>query len=330
MRIQDVAKKANVGVGTVSRVLNNNGYVSDKTRKRVEKAIQELQYTPNELARNLFRNRTNTIAVIVPDIANPFYGSLVNEIEKNLRMREYKTMLCNTVGEQTNEEVYLQMLQRNMVDGILTCTHTLDNSRYADITGAVVSFDTPPLSESSPVVTVDHKAGGRMAAELLLGCGCRHIVQFHDNFLKNFPFFDRHIEFERIVRAAGVECHSFILEQDCFTEEFFAKSVDECFEKYPDTDGVFATDMLASCYMKKAMKAGMKIPEEVSIVSYDGTYLKDFIFPTLTCIKQPVREIAETGVNLLMGMIHGERPVNKKIILPVRLEMGMTTLNKTD
>lgn len=330
MRIQDVAKKAEVGVGTVSRVLNNNGYVSEKTREKVEKAIQELQYTPNELARNLFRNRTNTIAVIVPDIANPFYGSLVNEIEKNLRMREYKTMLCNTVGEQTNEEVYLQMLQRNMVDGILTCTHTMDNSRYADIAGPVVSFDTPPLSESSPVVTVDHRTGGRMAAELLLKSGCRHIVQFHDNILKNFPFFDRHVEFDRVVREAGVECHSFILEQDCFTEEFFMESVAECFERYPDTDGVFATDMLASCYMKKAMTEGMKIPEDLSIVSYDGTYLRDFIFPTLTCIAQPVREIAETGVNLLMGMIHGEKPVNKEIKLPVRMEMGMTTAYKAD
>ena len=87
MKIQDVAKRANVGVGTVSRVLNNNGYVSEKTRVKVEQAIQELQYTPNELARNLYHNKTETIAVIVPDAANPFYASLINEIEKNLRMQ---------------------------------------------------------------------------------------------------------------------------------------------------------------------------------------------------------------------------------------------------
>ena len=89
MKIQDVAKRANVGVGTVSRVLNNNGYVSEKTRVKVEQAIQELQYTPNELARNLYHNKTETIAVIVPDAANPFYASLINEIEKN-RISVYK------------------------------------------------------------------------------------------------------------------------------------------------------------------------------------------------------------------------------------------------
>lgn len=118
MKIQDVAKKANVGVGTVSRVLNNNGYVSEKTRKKVEAAIEELQYTPNELARNLYHKKTNTIAVIVPDISNPFYSSLVNEIEQYLRMQGYKTLLCNTVGEKTNEALYLNMLERNMVDGV--------------------------------------------------------------------------------------------------------------------------------------------------------------------------------------------------------------------
>lgn len=325
MKIQDVAKKANVGVGTVSRVLNNNGYVSVKTREKVEKAIRELQYTPNELARNLFRNKTDTIAVIVPDVANPFYGSLVNEIEKYLRMQGYKTMLCNTVGERTNEEVYLQMLQRNMVDGILTCTHTLDSGKYAEITGAVVSFDTPPLSGRSPVVTVDHKEGGRMAAELLLECGCRHIVQFHDNILQNFPFFERHIEFERIIKEAGVECHSYILEQDCFTEEFYADSVDACIARYPDTDGVFATDMLASYYMKRAMESGLKIPEDLNIVSYDGTYLRNLVCPTLTCVKQPIPDLAKAGVDLLMRMIREEKPVEKEIKLPVKIEMGMTT-----
>lgn len=93
MRIQDVAQKANVGVGTVSRVLNGSGYVSKDTEEKVLQAIEELNYTPNELARNPLRKKTSTIAVIVPDISNPFYSSLVNVIEKDLRIRGYKTLL---------------------------------------------------------------------------------------------------------------------------------------------------------------------------------------------------------------------------------------------
>ena len=114
--IQEVAKKAGVGVGTVSRVINDSGYVSEKTRKKVEEVIEELNYKPNELARNLFRNRTNIVAVITPAIGNPYYATLYSEVEKRLRKYGYKTMLCNTIGEATYEEAYLEMLERNMVD----------------------------------------------------------------------------------------------------------------------------------------------------------------------------------------------------------------------
>ncbi len=326
MKIQDVAKKANVGVGTVSRVLNNNGYVSEKTRIKVEEAIRELQYTPNELARNLYHNKNNTIAVILPDAANPFYASLVNEIEKNLRKKGYKTMLCNTVGEQTNEELYLSMLQRNMVDGILTGTHCLDNWKYAEITGPIVSFDTPPLSANTPVITVDHRAGGRMAAKLLLDSGCRHIVQFHDNIFEGFPFFERHQEFERIVREAGVKCDSYIMDRDCFTEDFYENIADDCFRKYPDADGIFGTDMPVAFCMKKALSMGKRVPEDIKFVSFDGTYLINSIYPTLTCIRQPISEIAKAGVEQLMKLINGEDPVEQEIRLPVTAEIGMTTI----
>lgn len=325
MKIQDVAKRANVGVGTVSRVLNNNGYVSEKTRVKVEQAIQELQYTPNELARNLYHNKTETIAVIVPDAANPFYASLINEIEKNLRMQGYKTMLCNTVGEQTNEEIYLHMLQRNMVDGILTATHSLDSRNYSELTGPIVSFDTPPLSGMVPVITVDHKGGGRKAAELLLDSGCRRIVQFRDNMFDNFPFFERHQEFERRVKEAGVSCESYITEKDCFSSEYAGRIVEECFARYPSLDGIFCTDMVAAYCLKKALNIGRRVPEDIKIVSYDGTFLVDMIYPTLTCIRQPIPEIAKAGVDQLIKMIKGEKPVEKEIKLPVKIEIGMTT-----
>ena len=314
-----------VSMATISRALSNPGKVRPATRMRIEAAIRELQYTPNELARNLFHNKTNMIAVIVPDVANPFYATLVNEIEKNLRVHGYKTMLCNTVGEKTNEEIYLNMLQRNMVDGILTATHSLDKHKYAGITGPVVSFDTPALSDRAPVITVDHEAGGRMAATLLLDSGCRKIVQFHDNVFDSFPFFKRHKEFKRCVEESGVECIDFIMEQDCFTAEFYEEIVEKCFEKHPDIDGVFATDMIALFCMKKISSLGKKVPEDVSIVSYDGTYMIDISTPSLTCIRQPIPEIARAGVEELIHMIQGEAPGKKEIMLSVRVDMGMTT-----
>lgn len=325
MKIQDVAKKANVGVGTVSRVLNNNGYVSEKTRKKVEAAIEELQYTPNELARNLYHKKTNTIAVIVPDISNPFYSSLVNEIEQYLRMQGYKTLLCNTVGEKTNEALYLNMLERNMVDGVLTATHSLDGKKYERISGPVVSFDTPILCEKIPVITVNHQEGGKMAAQELLKAGCKHVLQFRDDVSKKFPYFSRHEEFEQVINQSGGICENYITKWDCFEDDYYERLVRECVEQYPEIDGIFATDMLAAIYMKVVQEKGKRIPEDIKVIAYDGTWLKNAVYPTLTYVKQPISDIAKVGVDVLMKMIQGESIQEKEIQLPVSLKTGMTT-----
>ena len=98
--IRDVAKKANVGPATVSRVLNNSGYVSEESRRRIEQAMMELDYTPNELARNLFRKKTGIVALLVPSISHPFFAAFVEKAEEALHSRGYKTMLCNTAKEE--------------------------------------------------------------------------------------------------------------------------------------------------------------------------------------------------------------------------------------
>lgn len=325
MRIQDVAKKANVGVGTVSRVLNGSGYVSKATEEKVLQAIKELNYTPNELARNLLHKKTNTIAVIVPDISNPFYSSLVNEIEKDLRIRGYKTLLCNTAGEKTNEKIYLDMLQRNMVDGVLTATHSLDSKQYQDIDGPVVSFDTPRLSPASPVITVDHKEGGRIAAQALLDAGCRHVVQFRDNVSRKFPYFDRHEEFERVITEAGAVCKNCITSWDRFESTYFQATAEQCFRDYPEADGVFGTDLLVMYFARTALAAGKKIPADLKVVAYDGTYILDVMCPTLTAVVQPIEGLAKAGVEQLMLMIGGEKAGAKEVKLSVELRYGVST-----
>ena len=109
--IRDVARKANVGSTTVSRVLNNSGYVSEETRQKIEEAMRELNYTPNELARNLFHKKTGIIAVLVPSVSHPFFAEFVECLEAELYKQGYKTMLCNTVKEKNAELEYLDMLK---------------------------------------------------------------------------------------------------------------------------------------------------------------------------------------------------------------------------
>ena len=165
--IKDVAQKAGVGVGTVSRVINGSGYVAADTRKKIEQAISDLEYTPNELARNLFRNRTGIIGVLIPDLDHPFFSSFARETEVALYKRGYKAMICNTVGSSNRERDYLNMLDRNMVDGIITGAHTLHWKEYVNRKRTIVTLDQD-FGPEIPMVGSDHAYGGKLAAEIML------------------------------------------------------------------------------------------------------------------------------------------------------------------
>ena len=149
--IKDVAQKAGVGVGTVSRVLNNSGYVSDETREKIEEAMKNLQYTPNELARNLYHKKSGIIAVLVPTVEIPFFAELVHNIEAELYNEGFKIMLCNTDKAHNAELEYLDMLNRHIVDGVITGVHSLDVEEYKKIKKPIVAFDRY-LGEDIPVL----------------------------------------------------------------------------------------------------------------------------------------------------------------------------------
>ena len=323
--IQSVAERAKVGVGTVSRVINGSGYVSEKTRKKVLKAIKELDYVPNELARNLLHQRTNIIAMVIPDISNPFYAWLVDEVEKELRKRGFKMMLCNTVGEKTNERAYLDMLNRSIVDGILSGTHTLDFDQYRQIKRPMVFFDAPP-SVGVPVIMADHQKGGNLAAEALIRSGCKEVVQFADKVAggDEFPFFKRHEAFRKRMKEAGVVCHDYITEWDEFDNAYFQNIVEDCYDRYPGADGVLGVDTLAAYYMKHALTKGKRVPDELKIVAYDGTSLLKTTYPTISAIVQPVKELARNGVEQLLKQIEGGQSEDC-IALDVTFEKGMST-----
>ena len=123
--MRDVAKKAGVSLSTVSLVVNGNGYVSDDMRERVRKAMQLLNYVPNELARNLYHNRTNLVGVIVPTIRHPFFATFTAHLQHALAAQGLRTMLCSTADEADGEIQYVDMLRRHMMDGIVMCVRTL-------------------------------------------------------------------------------------------------------------------------------------------------------------------------------------------------------------
>lgn len=325
--IRDVARKANVGPATVSRVLNNSGYVSEETRRKIEAAMKELNYTPNELARNLFHKKSGIIAILVPSVSHPFFAELVKCVETELYACGYKTMLCDTFREENSEQEYLDMLNRNIVDGIITGVHSLKIEEYLKIDKPIVAFDRY-LGENIPLVRVDHTVGGRMAAELLLNSGCKNVLQFQGAKSVRSPSDRRHLEFERVMRENHAEVTSIELMWNRFDSEYFSDITEKIMKEYPDIDGVFGADLLMVYCMKAAVALGRKIPSDLKLVAYDGTYVTEAVTPSITSIVQPIPSIAKELVELLCNMIEHKTISQREKLMKVSIRYGNTTIGK--
>lgn len=323
--IKDVAKKANVGVGTVSRMLNNSGYVAEDTRKKIEIAMRELDYTPNELARNLYHKRTGIIAVLVPNVSHPFFSEFVDCVEAELYEAGYKMMLCNTVKASNAELEYLDMLNRHIVDGVITGVHSLDVEEYMKISKPIVALDRY-LGEHIPVVAVNHKEGGRLAAETLIKNGCKKVLHFRGSTAVESPYHERHYEFERIMKENHIETYTYELEWNRFDTEYYREAVEEVFAKKIEFDGVFAVDGLAIECMNEAIRRHLKVPGDVKFVAYDGTFITKMVEPQMTAVVQPIEELAKESARLLSNLINGKKDRNKQIILKAQLRKGDTTV----
>lgn len=320
--IRDVAKKAHVGVGTVSRYLNESGYVSKESREKIEKAIRDLDYQPNELARNLYRNRSGIIGVIVPDLEHPLFSKLSKYIEINLYERNYKTMICNTVGVSNREKEYLSMLERNVVDGIIVAAHSLQSDEYLRINRPILAMDKD-FKGQIPLIHSDHKKGGRIAAETMIRAGCKNILQFTPSSKVTTPSNQRHIVFEKICREQGVRVTTIETNWNLFTNSYYRQYMKEEIDKYIDIgfDGVFTADTPAIACMNVLKEKGCRIPEDVKIMGYDGVdeiYMTD---PPLTSVAQNIPELAEHCVDTILNIIEGKE-YEKHQILDVKLIKG--------
>ncbi len=171
--IKDVAKLAGVGLGTASRVINNKGSVKPETREKVLRAIRELNYTPNEVARSFKNQSTKLVGLLIPTIWHPFFSELAYYIENELHKNDYKLLLCNSDADKSKEQAYIDMLQRQQVAGIITISYS-DLHLNEETQLPFVSIDRY-LSEKIPHVAADNYQGGILAAEALIKGGAKKI-----------------------------------------------------------------------------------------------------------------------------------------------------------
>ena len=317
VRLEDVAEYANVSPTTVSRVLNNRGSISDKTRKKVNDAIEELGYFPNEIARSLYGNKSNLVGVLFPNVSNPFYSEMVTELEKILSEKDYKVLLCNTHNNLEKESKYLKMLLSNQVDGIIVGSRNQPSEIYQKANLPIVAIDRF-VSNEVPNVRSDNYKGACLATEYLLGKNCEKVVLFTGSPEEEIKRGDDRIR-GYIDTLKKQNCESFVFKVSFDEDDAFQKrKVKEYLDGHPDIDGAFATgDTLAGILNTIACQKGQKI----EIVGYDGTDTFLNFCGNISTIRQPIKEMAQAAIDVMLDIIAGnyQEVKRREIILPVKL-----------
>lgn len=321
VKLEDVAKLAGVSPTTVSRVLNNRGYISEQTKKKVEDAIKELDYYPNDVARSLFKKRTNFIGLILPTVSNPFFGELAVYIENICSSLGFKIILCNSNGQLEKEKAYATMLIRHQVDGVIVCSYNRGIDTYKFPKLPIVAIDHY-LAPTIPVVGSDNYAGGKLAVQHLIDRGCKSIIHINGPLELETPAQFRRKAYEDLVEnPITYEITKALDHEDSIA------IMRRIFKEHPETDGIFASDdMIAASCLRIAKELGIQVPNQLKVVGYDGTTTVMHLLPQLTTIKQPIEEIAKTAVKKLMDMIdNSELSGPYETTLPVQLLINETT-----
>ncbi len=323
--IRDVAKKAGVAACTVSRVLNGTATVSQETRAKIEKAMKELDYIPNELARGMFRQKSGIIAMLVPSIKHPFFSSLADYIEKELYVKGYKLMLCSTSGSIEREQEYLNTFKSNLVDGIIMAVNSLPVTVYEQFAKPMVMLDCQ-ISENIPFVVSDHRMGGRLAAEEFIRNNCRHVLHLcAEKEEKKILSYEGHETLEQLLTEQGIQTRGQEIRWNSFDLNGYRELAELILKNYPDIDGIMAADMAALAFYEAGRKLRRRIPEELCIIAYDGTYILDVIDASLTTIVQNLELYSTQVVDTILALIENPERNIGNIYVPVSLKKGATS-----
>ncbi|MCM1385910.1 MAG: LacI family DNA-binding transcriptional regulator [Bacillus sp. (in: Bacteria)] len=321
--MKDVAREAGVALGTVSKVVNGIP-VGDSYRIRVEEAISKLNYQINSYAQGLKASKTYTAALLIPNTQLPFFAVLAYHINLALLKRKYRMLLCCTDFDLSLEQEYVTMAQQNKVDGIIGLTYNPH---------LVIEEDTPfvaidrSISPSIPCVACDNFAGGQLAAEKLADLGCKNVAFLRvGSSLSNEPN-KRKAGFENGCLARGLSYELKILNDGAPYEEFETFLASHMENGKLSFDGIFCvTDHLAYSVLQTLRKLNQRVPEDVQVIGFDGVRLlgdKDYVCSTIV---QPVADIAEMCVELLL---QDNMPVKPPLVcLPVSYAYGKTTAER--
>lgn len=318
--IKEVAARSGVGVGTVSRVLNNSPQISEETRKKVLKAIEELNYVPNVNGRRLSQKRSRVIAVVVPVISHPYFARLISELELEADSHGYSLLVASSQHRIEKEYDILKRLAQNEADGAIFVTHyEHDEKDFKNL--AIVSIDRH-LGKNIPIVTSNNYEATKEGVEYLISKGCKHIAFLGSKPSQVSEVSQRELAYLDTMKAHNLE--PFVVNKAIKHGEE-EKLIDELVHSKKVVDGVFVSGcILASMLYDKIKSVNINVPNKIQIVSYDGEFSPDN-HDHITTLEQPLKEMAKRCVELLIKLIDEENNIEKLNKFDCRFIKGETT-----
>lgn len=323
--IVDVAKLAGVTPTTVSRVINNRGYISEKTKNKVHEAMEQLGYQPNEIARSLTKQKSNTIGIIVPHISHPYFAKLISNLENEASKKDYKIILCNSKEKAEKEKQYLDMCKSNRVAGIVLCSGNVESNKINTGDIPVVLLEKN-FEEGKLGIQCDNYEGGSLATEHLIECGCKKLLHFSGVIDEEVPADNREKAFIDTCSKNSVKYYIKKFDINTYNQMDYYEAIKDTLTEIKEIDGIFASsDLIAAQVIQVCNELNIKIPQDLKLVGFDDVEISKLTTPTITTIHQPIKEMAKLAVELIDAK-YTNVEIDKQIIVPVELIVRNSTL----
>lgn len=320
--IKEVAALAGVSVATVSRAMNESGYVKAATKAKIDAAIQQLDYAPNEVARTLNMKQSKVLGLLLPDMSNPFFTQVARGVEDTAMAHGYHIMIGNGAMNEHKELDYLATFKANHCSGIiasqLSTAHAFKQLQSDERPHVLVDR----VTADDYCVEANHRQGGRLQAEAILrGQGRCVLIVYQDQSYQSFQ--QRYETARKVLQEAG--CTVFEISDLSMTEAHFLNLVHE-----NNIDSIICShDVAAFRVLKWLYYDGQRVPEEIQVVGYDDMPLAEWFVPGLTTVRQPAYTLGERAAQKLIAQIEGQSNIERKTVLDVTLVERETTRRKS-
>lgn len=320
--IRDVAKRAGVSTSTVSHVINKTRYVREETRERVHRAMRDLNYRPNNIAQSLRRQRTNTIGVLLPTTANPYFGGILAAIEAASFEVGHNLVIGNANNDPEREHAYLDVLMARQIAGMLlisTGDVLRSVERLHEEKVPVVVVDRPTGNANVDEVWTDNRQGGYLATRHLLALGHRRVacIAGPDHLVNSRQRFSGYVA---ALVEAGLPVHEDLVCAGLFDHESGYTAARALLDAHPDVTAIFAcNDLMAIGAVRAVYDTGRAVPADVSVVGFDNIPMSAYTLPQLSTIDQPIAEVGAVAVQRLLERVARPNTPAQQTVLPVTL-----------